>query len=238
DVVHPRLSMDRGFRVRLAGDQHRALQHAAAQAFGYFRKGDALRPRGLLFLSQDPQAAPRLHGEHGPLLRLADVVAAISEEDEVPVAEPAQELLDLVQLGAMIGLLLRVALDHRDGVAESGEHRLEVVGRRDDVLESAVDLAADLLAARRIRDVGDLAVDEGAWTRLRWVRHLHDRTALVTDDPQHGIHVVLDRQVLAAQVLADGVDDERAVADLGANDRNGRAPPLLLRVEHLDVDLV
>src|SRR5690606_543666 len=110
-------------------------------------QADAANPHRLLLRTQDAQPTTGLDAEDLRPTLVRDVVGAVAEEDEIAVAEPAQELADLVALGSALRVTFGICLDETDRLVERLDHRPEIVRGGDHVFEASLDLGGDLGAA-------------------------------------------------------------------------------------------
>src|SRR5690606_21505809 len=116
DVVHAGAPMHGGFRIRLADDEHRAAQDPLAQFPGDGIQPDRLRPGRTRLPAKDSQNAAALDLQRGLLSLTPDRVLAITEQDEVPLPDPAQELLYLAKLSRSCRQAATGATHHLHGV--------------------------------------------------------------------------------------------------------------------------
>ena len=164
-----------------------------------------------------------------------DQVLPVAQEHEVVVRQPLQEgdrLGDLVAAVPRAGNLRE--LDH---TVDSVGHRVEVAHRQPQIAQHPPDVVGE----RRQLGVAQTAVD----------LEVHDRLAVqgaagrgdgryaalaVTLDAQHRVHHRPHLQAVPAELLADGVDQERGVLQVGFDDRAGGLPPVPLGVRVVGAD--
>jgi hypothetical protein len=202
------------------------------------RGGDGrLRIPALTRPTQDAESRRLFRDQHA----VAGVVALVAEEDEAGLAEPAQEVLDLHDLGPAVRQAPRRLLEVRHRLVQGVDHGAEVVRAEDHVLERLPDVLRHRPDSGGIADLGDLAVDQGL-TRVSRRRRpqLHHLAVATPDHAQNRMEEPLDGAVPAREILPDGVHHERAFRDVRTDDRHRSVPGLhvLVRTHHFHVHAV
>ena len=243
DVVHARAAVDGRFGVRLADDEHRAGKRPLAHPAGELADGDRLRVGRRLLLLEHAQPRPGVEGDRFLSSRFErpEGVGAIPEEDEAPVAQPAQERLDLAELVPAAGHVAHAEAQLRNHVADLVDHEAEIVGGLHHVLQAPRRLGPQRLAHGRVGYLRHLRVDHrlGAGG-LSGGQQIGDPAFVVPFHGHERVREVHDLQVLRGEELADGVHDEGPFGDVGPDDRDRRRPaaPVPDRIGDLHVDAV
>ena len=218
DVVHARAPMDRRVRVGLREDQQVAVFDAPPQArieriqqrrFGERRAAD---------VGEDAETAPGRRADGAPIGRVDQLVLAITEEDEVQLEEPVEEVDRLADLlrGVTHGGVAR-QLQHVVGAIL---HRLEVAHHQPDVTQDRLDPFLQVGSGC----VGQTAIELEVHDRLavRGVPRRGDTLQtplLVARRADDRVQDPADHQVPSRELLGDGVDQERRVVDVRLEDR-------------------
>ena len=240
--VHAGPTVHRGLGGRLAhGEDRAALQHLPLGRLQRLHGHGGLEAqRPIVIQHAKPGVRRHAHQPGGPLA-LAQLVAAVSQEDEAPVPEPPEEGLDLLRLLRLLPLVgarpgaLRQLGHHRVHLAD---HGTEVRGGPDHILQPPLHFSAQHLETFGVGDLVHLAVDQGFGdTPVLLAVHRHRPTPFVPLHVEERVDDVLDGDALGMEELPEGVQDEGPVGDMGADHRDRRVPSVGLdvRVPHLHV---
>ncbi len=237
-VVHARPPVHGRLGVGLVDDQHRAVYRQLADPVGERRHRHGLGEARIALVAQEPEARPRLDHDRGLPGLADDVVRAIAQEDEASCPEPLEEILDLLELLPAGRELLGLLVELDDDPLHRAHHGDEVVRDAHHVLQALGELGADDLAAAGILDAAHLAVDDGLLgSPVGGRSHADHPTVLVPLDVEEGVDHGLDRDVARGQVFANRVDDERSLADVGADHRDVGLPAVPLAPGVVDRDV-
>ena len=202
DVVHAGTPMYGGLGSGLADDQNRATLEGRTQARVHLRQRQSPGVAGHCLVPQDAKPRAPLDHDFAPAPALDQVVAAVAEEDEGTVTQPAQEVLHLRELGPSLRQCARTLGEPGHHAIGGLEHGVEVAGCPQHVLEPARHLLPDVCPVGCIRDLCDLAVDQ-ALPRFARASHADFADSALSVPAQIGSRIdeVLDREVLRVEVL-------------------------------------
>ncbi len=238
DVVHTHEAMDGRARIRFGDDQHRTGLHELPKAHVQVGQPNRVRVGRIRFVAQHTQTRARLHADC-PIPTFAhDVVAAVAEEDERAVPQPAEEVLDLGDLFRPRRDLVSEIDQLRDHPVDRIHHRPEVVRDADDILQAIPYLGPERLEVGLVGHPSEFAVHQRlAILALGGRTDLEDPAIFVALEVEHRVDEVLDGQVLCGEKLPERVHHERTLRDVRSEDRHRRVPALVLdvRIEGLDV---
>jgi len=242
DVVHAHTAVNRRLRVRLVDDQDRAVHHQIANAIIQFGQRDGPGIARLAFITKNAESGAGLH-QHAALSTgvVDQVICAIPKEYEPAIPQPAQEILDLFDFLASVLELPTVFREFCHYRVHRVDHGTEIVGHPHHVLETAAQLPLDIVEPFRIIDSSYFAVYERLLRRAVSRRpHRSHMSVLVAVDLEERIHDLRDQELLRVQELADRVNDERALADVGSHrrDRSTVAIAVGVGIRHDDVNTV
>jgi len=220
DVVHVARPVHGGARVGLADHQR----------LGRVRHGMRLaRQRGgRRGLGGDPQHAQVGAGVEvqpvAPAL-LDEAVAAVAEQHEVVVRQPAQEGERLVARGSRRG----AGFEFGGGLGQAGAHRRPVVHRGAHVAQRLREAGGQRLARRRIEYPIDLDVHHRLVRAARFAarRQGRERAASVALDVEQRVQDEVQPQALAVDLHDHRVDQEGHVVVDDLDDGMARLPAVL-----------
>ena len=239
DDVHMDQAMDARGRVRLVDHQDAGRVHEAAY-FG--RQGAVGGPAGDRVHPVEAQQAEAAVLDH-PVADLAGLlgqrVFAKAQKREVIVEQPVEKgdhLLDLV-----FRQVRRVLGEPLGGLAQLRRHRLPGVDYRADVVEHMLQRARQFVEISARRVLVDLDMDQGFAPRAlgRAVGRRDPGQALVAVacHAEHRVDDQMNHQVVAVELGAHGIDQERHVVVDHLDDGVVRLPAVSFQGGVVDPDL-
>ena len=225
------LAVDGGAPGALADDQRVGVGEAGAHGGGQRTAARGAEVLALLGAAHDPErgAGDSLE-ERFAAGALREVVAAVADEGEMAVGDPAQERRDLVAIGV-----------RRRGFGEFAHGGVERAAHGAPIGDGAADVLEDVRQARRQRGgvggvlAADLDADGGFDSRIgrgggAGFAQFAQRARCVAARAPGGVGDEADGDFARVQFCGERVDDERAVVGDQIDDRAGGGPAVALRV--------